>query len=96
MFQDNGEPRFTKSKSVLKNKLKIEVSPRNLNPDAVIIGGGGMLHSAVHWPNEGTVKDFTDGVSSYIFKILKDSDVYLAFDRYTNDSIKAATRLQRI
>ena len=96
IFQDSGEPRFTKSKSVLKNKLKIEVSPRNLNPDAVIIDGGGMLHSAVHWPKEGTVKDFTDGVCNYIIKILKDSDVNLAFDRYTNDSIKAATRLQRI
>ena len=96
MFEDNGEPRFIKSKSVLKNKLKVEVSQRNLNPDAVVIDGGGMLHSAVHWPKEGTVKDFTDGVCNYIIKMLEDSDVYLAFDRYIIDSIKAATRLQRI
>ena len=41
MFEDNGEPRFIKSKSVLKNKLKVEVSQRNLNPDAVVIDGGG-------------------------------------------------------
>ena len=96
MFEDNGEPRFIKSKSVLKNKLKVEVSQRNLNPDAVVIDGGGMLHSAAHWPKEGTVKDFTDGVCNYIIKMLEDSDVYLAFDRYIIDSIKAATRLQRI
>lgn len=96
MFPDNGEPRFIKSKSVLKNKLKIEVSTRNLSPDAVIIDGGGMLHSAVHWPKKGSVRDFIDRVCSYVIKILKYSDVYLAFDRYINDSIKAATRLQRI
>ena len=72
MFQDNGEPRFIKAKSVLKNKLKVEISPRNLKPDVVIIDGGGMLHAAVHWQKEGTVKDFTEGVCNYIIKILKD------------------------
>ena len=35
-------------------------------------------------------------VTSYIFKILKDVDVYLAFDRYCENSIKSATRLQII
>ena len=35
-------------------------------------------------------------VKRYNFKILKDADVYLAFDRYYENSIKSATRLQRI
>ena len=55
-----------------------------------------MLYSAVHWPKEGLVREFVDRVTSYIFKILKASDVYLAFDRYVDSSIKSATRLQRI
>jgi len=96
MFQGNGEPRFIKTKSVLKNKLKVETYPCHLKPNIVIIDGGGMLHTAVHWPKEGTVKDFIEGVCYYIIKIIKDSNVYLVFDRYTNDSIKAATGLQRI
>ena len=55
-----------------------------------------MLYSAVHWPKEGLVQEFIDGVTSYIFKILRASDIYLAFDRYVGSSIKSATRLQRI
>ena len=96
IFEESGYLRFTKSKSVLKNKLKVEVSSRNIKPDAVVIDGGGMLYSAVHWPKEGLVREFVDGVTSYIFKILKASDVYLAFDRYVDSNIKSATRLQRI
>ena len=42
------------------------------------------------------ISEFIDGVTSYIFKILKDTDVFLAFDRYYENSIESATRLQRI
>ena len=96
IFEDSGEPRFTKSKSVLKNKLKVQVSSRNIKPDPVVTYGGGMLYYAVHWPKWGLVSEFIDGVTSYFFKILKDADVYLAFDWYYENSIKSATRLQRI
>ena len=50
IFEDSGEPRFTKSKSVLKNKLKVQVSSQNIKPDPVVTYGGGMLYYAVHWP----------------------------------------------
>ena len=64
--------------------MKVEISSCNVKPDAVGIDGGGILHSAVmlYWPKEGLVCEFIDGVTSYIFKIPKDADVYLAVDRY--------------
>ena len=36
-------PCFAKSKSFLKNRLKVQVSSRNIKPYAVVIDGGGML-----------------------------------------------------
>ena len=40
MFKDNGEPRFTTTKSVLKNKI----SSRNIKPDAVVVDGGFFIY----------------------------------------------------
>ena len=37
-------------------KLKAEVSSCGIEPDALLIGGGGMLHK-LHWPTDGLVKD---------------------------------------
>ena len=96
MFKDTGDPRFTTTKSVLKNKLKVEVSSPNINPDTVVIDGGGLLPSDVDWPKDRIVQDFVDGVINYIFKILRQSDIYLIFDRYIENSIKSGTRLKRI
>ena len=62
-------------RSILKNKLKVRVSSRNIKLDAAVIDSGRMLDSAVHWPKEGLVSKFIDGVTSYIFKILKDTDI---------------------
>ena len=50
LFEDSGHARYSTSKSVLMNKIKAESS--------VIIDGGAMLHSSVHWPSEGTVNKF--------------------------------------
>ena len=52
IFEDIVEPRFTISKSVSKNKLKVEVSSLNVKPDTVVIDDGRMLYSAVHCPKE--------------------------------------------
>ena len=65
------------------------MSSRNIKPDAVVVDGGRMLHSAVHWPIDGILY----GVCNYIVKILRQSDVYLAFDRYIESS---GTRVKRI
>ena len=96
MFKDTGEARYTKSKADMKNTLKVEVSSRTVKPDAIIIDGGGMLHSAIYWPSEGTVKNLIDGVEEYIAKMASTADVYIIFDRYMPFSIKSDTRIERV
>ena len=92
LFKDTGEGRYPTSKADLKNALKVEVSTRNISPDAIVIDGCAMLHSAVHWPKGGKVDDFLAGVRYYISKKLSAADVYLIFDRYREFSIKSDTR----
>ena len=96
LFKDTGEPRFTSSKTTLKNKIKVEVSSRGIVNDAILIDGGGMLHSSIHWPKEGLVEDLVKGIEQYIAKTVVSSDGYLVFDRYFDFSIKSETRLKRI
>ena len=45
MFQDLGDTRNSKTKLVLKNKLKIEVSVRGIQAKVISIEGRGMLQS---------------------------------------------------
>ena len=87
LFKDIGEGRSKASKAVLKNALK-KVSVRNIFPDAILIDGCAMLHSAIHWPKGGKVEDLLAGLRSYISKKLLKSDVYRIFDRYKEFSIK--------
>ena len=82
LFHDSGDPRYNKTKNVLMNKLKVEESSRSIHPDTVVIDGGGMLHSKIHWPSNGLVKDLVEGVEKYLRKIITHSDVFLIFDRY--------------
>ena len=48
------------NKSVLMNKLKVEVSLCDIESDAVLTDGGRMLHKT-HSPNNRLVKDLIDG-----------------------------------
>ena len=96
LFKATGEGKYTTSKAVLKNALKVGVSTRTTVPDAIIIDGCAMLYSAIHWPKGGKVNDFLAGVRSYISNKLKKSDVYLIFDRYKEFSIKTASRQKRL
>ena len=96
MYEDNGEMRITKTKSTLKGKLQVEHSSRTvLKPDSVIIDGCALLW-VIHWPTSGTVTDYARSFTSYVTKLMTDSDVYLVFDRYHNPSIKDVTRKSRM
>ena len=92
IFEDSGEHQFTKSKSLLKNKLKVFFFTKHKIPLSLKVVGCLTLLSF------GREKDWFAKfyVKRYNFKILKDADVYLDFDRYYENSIKSATRLQRI
>ena len=95
-FHDPGEARYPKSKVVLKSRLKVEVSVRGVEVDAAVVDGGGMLHSSIHWPKDGSAKDLAKGVEMYVSRLLQHSDVCVIFDHYFDKSIKSETRFQRI
>lgn len=95
LFKECGEARYPKNKSNLMKKLKAEESPRGIKPDAVVVVGGGMMHT-IYWPTSGTVKNLVDSVEHYLKKFSSFSDVYLIFDRYKEGSIKGDTRNARV
>ena len=59
MFDESGKKRDAKSKSNLKNALKVEMSSRNVHIDAASLDGCAVLW-IVHCPTGGTVQDFLD------------------------------------
>ena len=95
MFEDSGDMRIIKTKSVLKKKLQVEVSERLCPPpDAVIVDGCAVLW-VIQWPTSGTVEDYIKSLMAYVIGLLQRCDTYLIFDRYYADSIKNATRSAR-
>ena len=96
LFSESGDARYPTSKAVLMNSMKSEVSSRSILPSVTIVDGIAMLHAVIHWPKDGTVLDLVNGVEKFIMNLLKDSDVYLVFDRYLDKSIKSDTRQNRI
>ena len=95
MFDESGMARYTKSKSDLMKKLKVEESSRCIKQEATVIDGGGLLYQ-VHWPSNGLVKDLVDTIEKYVRDIMVKSDVHLIFDRYKAGSIKSDTRKARV
>ena len=68
----------------MKNALKVEASLRNIIPEATLIDGYAMMYRILHWPKAGKVSDLFVTVTSDITNILRQSDVYLVFDRYND------------
>ena len=56
MLTNNGEMRLTRSKSTLKNKLKVEVTGRYAPKATSVIIDDSTILSVVHWPTQGTVQ----------------------------------------
>lgn len=94
MFESSGAMKIAKTKSVLKNNLKVEVSLRHAVVDASFLDGCAVLW-VVPWPTGGTVQDFLNNFRRHIRGYLESSDVYLVFDRYKEGSIKESTRNDR-
>ena len=47
---------------------------------------------AIHWPEQGTVKDYADNFFDYVMRKSDHCDVSLTSDRYYDHSIKSVTR----
>ena len=96
LFNENGNRHSTKTKSTLKNKLKVEKSNRNLQKPDVYLADGCAIFWVVHWPSQGTLHDYVDSVVEYVVDILKYRDVYLVFtDRGNEYSTKIITITSR-
>ena len=99
MFEEkDGLPvlKIAKSKSTMKKKLQVEVSSRVYDKsDGVILDGCAILW-VIHWPSNGTVRDFVDGFNQYVVKKMSTcSHLNLIFDCYKDFSIKSKTRSSR-
>ncbi|CAM1304979.1 Uncharacterised protein at_DN2341 [Pycnogonum litorale] len=96
MFNDSGDMRTGKAKAQLKKQLQVEMSSRNILPNVKcrVIDGSAVLW-VIHWPANGTARDFVVNFKQYIQQKLTSSDVYLVFDRYQDFSTKSTTRCNR-
>ena len=95
MFDDTGDVRIAKSKSILKNIFKVEVSDRVAGDADVSVLDGSAILWVVPWPVDGSVKDYIANFKYTIGKRLQVEDVYLIFDRYYDYSTKSVTRGSR-
>ena len=95
LFDEFGEPRFPESKkSVLKTALSTKVSTRGVCYDTTLIDGCAFLWH-VPWPEGEPVHKFISLFCKPVVLRLKNSNVYLIFDRYFECSTKSATRQHR-
>ena len=95
MFNEYGEIRLCKNKSILKNQLQVKIPFQDQVPcEVTFIDGGGRLWT-IHWPEKGTVKDYIEKIFTSVTYRLQHSDVYLIFDGYKFYSIKSAARSSR-
>ena len=93
--EKSGELRISKSKSILKRRLQVEViNPSRGTGDAVVIDGCAILWM-LQWPIKVLIKDV---VLSFVKYANNNMHCYrlthVIFDRY-NTNIKDATRCQR-
>lgn len=75
--------------------LKVEITGRSAPKANIVIIDGSAVLWVIHWPTQGTVKDFIDNVVSYVTTKMKEADVYLMFDRCKTYSTKGVTRTAR-
>ena len=95
IFDNECNARFPNNKAMLKNALKVEVSKRTQQSHTAVILDGCALIWALPWPDQGTVQNIVDSFVVEILRWLKESDIYLIFDRYYDYSIKGCTRQER-
>ena len=82
MFAENGKMRIAKRKATLKKNLQVKTPSRLFpQPDIIIIDGCAILW-VIQRPKRGTVRDFVDNFTSFIFGKAERCDTYLLIDRY--------------
>jgi len=95
VFDSSGDMRVAKAKSTLKRQLQVEATMRHVFKNSSLIIDGSAMLWVISWPTNGKVQDYVDNVVSWVLGKLKESDVWLIFDRYMEYSIKDNTRNTR-
>ena len=83
MFDDKGHMRIAKSKSQLKNDMKVELSQRHTTVSTAFLVGCAVLWT-VAWSASGSVQDFLDAFRAHLLIYLRKTDVYIVFDRWVH------------
>ena len=94
MFEPDGTMR-TSGKSILNTNLKVDISYREMPPPTAIVVDVSALLWTIEWNACGTVTTFIASIKLWLSEKLKETDVYLCFDRYFDYSIKSSTRNSR-
>ena len=81
MFDSTGHMREAKTKASLKNALKVELSERLAENIMVRFLDGCAVLWVVPWPANDTKQDYLKRFPAYLINQLRQSDVYLIFDR---------------
>lgn len=79
MFEENGDMRIAKNKSVMKRLLQVPSTHDN-NATAVVVDGSALLWTT-RWPVKATAADFADNFERTMKRLLQNNDVYPVFDR---------------
>ena len=80
----------------MKKKLKVELSARTVQQaDVTSIDRCAVLW-VINWPTQGIVQNYVDSLLGCIGEKLHHGDVFLAFDRYYNYSIKSGMRISKV
>jgi len=95
LFDSSGDMRVAKAKSTLKRQLQVEATMRHVSKNSSVIIDISAMLWVISWPTNGKVQDYVDTVVSWVLGKLKESDLWLIFDRYMEYSIKDNTRNTR-
>ena len=93
-FKEDGSMRLPSAKSELKKCLGVIVNSRHFHPTDIIIDFSAWMWT-IKWPKKGQLQHVIEEIKKEIKKLLKDSNVFIFFDRYQDYSRKASTRDSR-
>ncbi len=95
MFDDSGAMTVAKTKSVLKNNLKVEVPWRHTEIEAWFFYVC-VVPLVIPWPTNGILQEFLNNFRCHAYSShLEPGDVSWLFDKYMEGSIKEPTRNER-
>jgi hypothetical protein len=95
MFDSSGEMRMAKTKLILKRQLQVETSVRHVAQNSSLVIDVSAMLLVIPWPTSGKVRDYANSTVTWVLSKVKESDIYVIFDRYMEYSIKDHTRNTR-